>query len=198
MTPLILASSSAVRARLLREAGVTFGVRPAHVDEDEIKASLLAEGAKPEDVASALAEMKAVRVSGAAAGTIVAGCDQVLVFDGKLLSKCEDLAEARELLTRLRGHRHTLVSACVLAKDGAVVWRVREKAEMHMRPFSDAFLDDYLKSQGRELLSGVGCYQLEHRGAQLFDRIEGDYFTVLGLPLIPLLAALREYGVLLP
>ncbi|MDE2182561.1 MAG: septum formation protein Maf [Alphaproteobacteria bacterium] len=193
MTPVILASSSAIRARLLREAGLTFGVRPAHVDEEELKESLLVEGATPEDVAVALAEVKAVRVSGAAGDALVIGADQVLVLDGVLVDKCQDLTEARDLLARLRGRRHSLVSACAIARSGAVIWRTREAAQMHMRAFSDAFLDDYIKQEGRLLLSCVGCYQLERRGAQLFDRIDGDTFTVLGLPLLPLLDALREH-----
>ena len=196
MTTLILASASAVRAHLLREAGVTFGVRPAHVDEAGIKSSLSAEAAKPEDIANTLAEMKAVRVSSAAPDATVIGCDQVLVFDGRLLDKSPDMVTARELLASLRGQTHTLVTACVLAKAGAVTWRRLDRAVMRMRAFSDAFLDAYLREEGSAILGSVGCYHLEGRGAQLFERVDGDYFAVLGLPLIPLLAALRENEVL--
>lgn len=196
MTNLILASASAVRAHLLREAGVTFGVRPAHVDEAQVKASLSAEGAKPEDIAGALAEMKAARVSAAAPDATVIGCDQVLVFEGRLLDKSPDIAAARELLAVLRGKTHTLVTACVLAKAGAVTWRRLDRAVMRTRAFSDAFLDAYLREEGSAILASVGCYHLEGRGAQLFERVDGDYFAVLGLPLIPLLGALRENGVL--
>jgi len=196
MNRLILASSSTVRARLLREAGVEFAVEPARVDEESVKESMLAEKHAPRAIADALAELKALRVSQKHPGTLVLGADQVLVFEGRLLSKSESLEEARLLLRRLRGNAHDLISALVLAKDGAAIWRHVEKSTLAMRNFSDAFLDDYLAAEGEELLSGVGCYRLEGRGVQLFSRIDGDYFAILGLPLIPLLSALREQGVL--
>ncbi|MDE1986901.1 MAG: Maf family protein [Alphaproteobacteria bacterium] len=196
MTILVLASASAVRARLLREAGVPFEVRPAGVDEDEIKTSLLAEGAGPAAIADALAELKAVRVSTKHPQTLVLGCDQVLVFEGKVVDKSPNLIEARALLQRLRGKQHVLVTSCVLAKGGSVIWRRREEAALRMRPFGDKFLEDYLSAEGEAILSSVGCYHLEGRGAQLFEQVQGDYFAVLGLPLIPLLAALREHGVI--
>jgi septum formation protein len=126
---------------------------------------------------------------------LVLGADQVLAFDGALVSKCASLGEARDLLRRLRGRTHQLISALVLAKAGGAIWRTVETATLKMRDFSDRFLDDYLAAEGEELLKGVGCYRLESRGAQLFERVEGDYFTVLGLPLQPLLAALRQHGI---
>ncbi len=193
---IILASASPARAKVLRGAGVEFEVVPAHVDEDSIKQSLLAEKAPPRDVADALAELKAVRVSSRYPGALVLGADQVLQFGGELVSKCESLAEARALLARLRGGKHELLSALVLAKDGAPIWRHVGKAILTMRNFSDGFLDDYLAREGEGLLSGVGCYRLEGRGAQLFSAIDGDYFTILGLPLVPLLSALREQAVI--
>lgn len=195
MTRLILASASEVRARVLNGAGVDFDVRPAHVDEDAVKDSLLAAKAPLRDVADKLAELKALRVSASVPDALVLGADQVLAFDGALVSKCANLGEARDLLRRLRGRTHQLISALVLAKAGGAIWRTVETATLKMRDFSDRFLDDYLAAEGEELLKGVGCYRLESRGAQLFERVEGDYFTVLGLPLQPLLAALRQHGI---
>lgn len=191
---LILASASAIRARLLREAGVRFGVRPADVDEDAIKQALRRDGVAGEQVADALAEAKARNVSAASPQALVLGCDQVLVCDGRLFDKARDIAEAREILSHLRGRTHHLISASVLVDAGKVVWRYCEQASLTMRAFSDVFLDDYLKDEGKLVLSSVGCYQLENRGAQLFDSIAGDFFCILGLPLLPLLAALRARG----
>lgn len=198
MTGLVLASASAVRARVLERAGVSFDIRPAHVDEEAMKDSLLAAGAGLRDVADALAELKARKVSSAQPDVLVLGADQVLAFDGELVSKCATLEDARVLLRRLRGQKHELISALVLAKDGAPIWRYAESATLSMRDFSDSFLDDYLAAEGEDLLKGVGCYRLEGRGAQLFEKVEGDYFTVLGLPLVPLLGALRQHGIVAP
>lgn len=193
---MILASASQTRAKLLEDAGVAFAVVPARVDEDALKQSFLAEKASHHDIADALAELKALRVSASHPGELVLGADQVLNFEGALVSKCESLIEARQLLMRLRGKSHDLISAMVLAKNGAPIWRHVEKATLTMRDFSDGFLDDYLAREGEALLSGVGCYRLEGRGAQLFSRVTGDHSTILGLPLIPLLSALREQGVI--
>jgi septum formation protein len=198
MTGFVLASASAVRARLLEMAGVPFAIRPAHVDEAAVKESLLASCAKLRDVADALAELKALRVSSALPDALVLGADQVLAFDGKLVNKCADLDEARALLQRLRGKKHELISALVLARAGGTVWRHVDRARLWMREVSDRFLDDYLAAEGEDILQGVGCYRLEGRGAQLFERIEGDYFTVLGLPLLPLLGMLRQQGIIAP
>jgi septum formation protein len=193
---LILASASRSRARMLEAAGVPFEIVPAHVDEESVKQSLLAENAPARDVADALAELKALRISTKHPNALVLGADQVLVFGSELISKCESLDEAAALLRRLRGKSHELISAAVLAKDGAPIWRHVAKATLWMRNFSDEFLKDYLAGEGDGLLAGVGCYRLEGRGAQLFEKIDGDYFTILGLPLVPLLTALREQGIL--
>lgn len=195
MSVLVLASASAVRARLLREAGVSFEVRPSGLDEAEVKASLLAEKHDPAVVADALAERKAIRVSRSHPETLVLGCDQTLVFEGRLIDKSTNLAEARAHLRHLRGKRHDLLTAVVLAKGGAPVWRRLERCSLWMRPFSDEFLDGYFLAEGNKVLGSVGGYFLEGRGVQLFERVEGDYFSILGLPLVPLLAALREHGI---
>jgi septum formation protein len=196
LTQLILASGSAVRARLLDAAGIAFNVVSPHVDEDTVKESLLAEKAPPRDIADALAALKASKVSTTHPEALVIGADLVLVFEGALISKMPDLASARALLKRLAGHKHELVGAVVVAKGGAIVWRHVARAELTVRNFSDAFLDGYLERQGEAILSSVGCYFLEGEGVQLFSHIVGDYFTILGLPMIPLLNALREFGAL--
>jgi septum formation protein len=194
MTRLVLASSSGVRARLLEAAGVSFEIVPARVDEEAVKSSLIAEDASPRDIADALSELKALRVSASQPDALVLGADQVLAFEGEIVSKSATLAEASTLLWRLRGHKHELYAGAVLARGGSVVWRHVSRAELWMRPFGDAFLEDYLAREGEAVLGSVGCFQLEGLGAQLFSRIEGDYFSILGLPLLPLLAALREQG----
>jgi septum formation protein len=196
MTHLILASGSESRAKILRDAGVDFDVIPAHVDEDAVKDSMRAAKQPHRAVADALAELKAQRVSSQHPQDFVIGADQVLSVNGWLVSKCETLRDARNLLTELRGKTHELYSAVVLAKGGSPVWRHVAKASMTMHNFSDDFLDHYLEEGGENLLSGVGCYQLESIGAQLFSKVDGDYFAILGLPLIPLLSALREQGVI--
>ena len=188
MTRLTLASASKSRARLLENAGVPFTVRPANIDEDAVKAS----GADGRAVAEKLAELKAIAV----AGELVLGADQMLVCDGRLMSKAATLDEAAQQLRMLRGRRHVLVSAVVLASNAAPVWRHVEESTLWMRDFSDAFLESYLAAEGAAMLGGVGCYRYEGAGAQLFARVEGDYFSILGLPLVPLLAALREHGVI--
>jgi len=196
MKTLILASASNVRARLLREAGVQFGVRPPDLDEDEEKSTLRQQGVPHKDFAAALAEAKALNVSAAIPQALVLGCDQTLLCADRLFDKPRDTAEARENLAFLRGKTHQLICGAVLAENGKPVWRHVERADLTMRAFSDAFLDAYIKNEGSLILSSVGCYQLEGRGAQLFETVKGDYFTVLGLPLIPLLAVLRERGLL--
>ena len=194
MTEVILASTSASRRALLQGAGVAFTTRAAGVDEAAAKAALLADGLGPRDVADALAELKAIRVR--AGDTLVIGADQTLDLDGELIDKAESLDEARERLRRLRGRPHKLHAAVVVAQGGQPIWRDVQTATLWMRPFSDAFLDDYLAREGEGALSSVGCYRLEDIGVQLFDRIEGDYFTILGLPMLGLLDLLRRHGVL--
>jgi len=191
---LILASGSVARRRMLEAAGLVFEVDAPRVDEEAAKASLRAEGLKPRDQADALAELKALSVSRKRHGLVV-GADQMLAVEGDTLDKPKDAAEAREHLLRLRGRSHELLTAAVVAREGAVIWRYIDTPRLRMRAFSDAFLDDYLARAGDDVLRSVGAYQLEGLGAQLFERVEGDYFSVLGLPLLPLLAFLREHGV---
>ena len=193
---LILASGSAARAAMLANAGVPHEIRVADVDEDAAKRRLLAECADVRAVAEALAELKAMHVSMNSSDALVLGADQVLAFEGSLLSKAKSMGEARDVLLQLRGKTHELLSAAALAKAGAMVWKHVGRAVLHMRNFSDKFLDEYLASEGEDLLKGVGCYRIEGSGVQLFERIEGDNFTIMGLPLLPLLAALREQGVI--
>jgi septum formation protein len=194
MTPFVLASGSASRAQILRAAGVPFSVQPAQIDEDAVKTAMHGEGGRA--VAEALAERKALHISTMHPQALVLGADQVLILAGTLVSKTDTLAAAATQLRALRGQRHQLIGALVLAKGGAAVWRHTDIATLWMRDFSDAFLDGYLQAEGDAILGSVGCYRLESVGAQLFERIEGDYFSILGLPLLPLLAALRDHGVL--
>ena len=196
MIPLVLASGSAARATMLRAAGVEIEVAPVQVDEDAVRAAMLAEGAPPRDIADKLAELKALRGSHRQVDRLVLGADQVLVADGRVFAKPAGRAEAREQLLALRGRTHTLLSAAVIAQGGTPVWRHIGTARLAMRPFSGGFLDDYLDRLGDLALQSVGCYQLEGLGAQLFARVEGDFFTVLGLPLLELLGYLRARGVL--
>ena len=192
--PLVLASGSASRKSLLTAAGVPFVTDPADLDEDRLMAELKPAGA--EIMARTLAEQKALAVSRRHPGQIVLGGDSVIAFGGDYLSKCASLAQARALLLRLSGQTHLLVSAAALARDGALLWAHASPCRMTMRDLSAQFLEDYLAAEGEGLLSSVGCYRFEGRGAQLFDRVEGDYFSVLGLPLLPVLAQLRKEGVL--
>jgi septum formation protein len=191
---LILASGSASRARMLEAAGVAFEVEKPRVDEEAIKASLRAEGMKPRDQADALAETKALSVSNRRSGFVI-GADQMLAVEGDTLDKPANAEEARAHLLRLRGREHSLMSAVVVAREGAVIWRHIDTPKLKMRNFSDSFLDAYMLQAGEGVLNSVGAYHLEGLGAQLFDRVEGDYFAVLGLPLLPLLAFLREHGI---
>lgn len=191
---IVLASKSPARTAVLRAAGVPFETQVAGVDEGAVKAGLLAEGHGPREVADALAELKAIKVSRARPGDLVIGADQTLDLAGELFDKVETLAEARERLQLLRGKTHKLHSAVVVARGGEVIWREVPPAKLTMRDFSDAFIDSYLAARGEGILSSVGCYQLENEGVQLFSRIEGDYFTILGLPLMGLFDFLRLHG----
>ncbi|MGX1745871.1 MULTISPECIES: Maf family protein [unclassified Brevundimonas] len=189
---LILASKSAARRAMLSDAGVPFVVQVADVDEDALKTP----GVDPVELAVELARAKALAVSRHDADAWVLGADQTLAFDGGLVSKAATLDAARERLSVMRGRTHQLHSGAALARNGQVVWSGVDTVEMKIRDFSDAFLDAYLAAEGEALLSCVGSYRLEGLGAQLFEAVEGDYFTVLGLPLWPVLAELRRAGVI--
>ena len=192
----VLASASPSRAAILRAAAVPFTIMPAEIDEARLKSEMLSTGTGAAQIAAALAEAKAVAVSRRHADALVLGADQVLEFDGELVSKCADMHAARALLLRLRGKSHRLVSALALAQGGKTVWALGDSATLTMRSFSDGFLASYLSEEGTKLLAGVGCYRLEGMGAQLFESVKGDYFSILGLPLQPLLAQLRQRGVI--
>ena len=194
--PVILASASRARATMLQSAGVSIEVVPARVDESELKISLRGQGADPAEVAVALAELKALQVSRSRPGRLVLGADQMLDCNGTWLDKPESPEAARDQLRTLRGRQHRLTSAAVLARDGARIWHHAASAQLTMRGFTEAFLDGYLAEAGEAVLGSVGAYQLEGLGAQMFERIEGDYFVILGLPLLPVLDILREQNVL--
>ena len=193
-SPLILASGSKVRAMLLRNAGLEFGVRDSRVDEDAVKNKFA--GSDTDALALKLAEEKALTVSRTEPATLVIGADQILSCNGARFDKPRDMAEARANLQRFRARAHILHSGLALALGGEIVWRHVDQAHLTMRDFSDDFLAWYLTTLGEKVRSSVGCYQLEGPGIQLFERIEGDYFTILGLPLLPLLAELRRREVL--
>jgi septum formation protein len=193
---LILASASQARAAMLRAAGVPLEIVPARVDESELKIALRGHGADPTEVAVALAELKALQVSHSRPGRLVLGADQMLDCDGVWFDKPENPAAARAQLLALRGQKHRLTSAAVLARDGARIWHHAAAAQLTMRGFTEAFLDGYLAEAGDAVLGSVGAYQLEGLGAQMFERIDGDFFVILGLPLLPVLDILREQGML--
>jgi septum formation protein len=185
---LTLASKSQIRAQVLAGAGIAFDVAPSGVDEDALKAIHSGDAA---GLAVGLAEAKAKAVS--AEGLII-GADQVLQCEGVLYDKPRDMAEARANLKKFRGRTHYLIGGVVLVEGGETVWAHHQKVSLEVRDFSDAFLDAYLEQAGESILASVGCYQLEGLGSHLFDSLDGDYFSTLGLPLLPLLQALRDHG----
>lgn len=193
---IVLASGSAARRQMLAAAGVAFAVDPARIDEGALKDQFIRHTtcAPPFDLALFLADAKATDVSARYPGALVIGSDQVLALGERLFSKAVDRTGARATLAALRGKTHQLHSAVSIARDGKVLWSYVETASLMMRDFSDGFLDRYLEQAGDALLWSVGCYELEGRGVQLFERIEGDYFTILGMPLLPVLAELRALG----
>jgi septum formation protein len=195
MPALVLASSSATRARLLRDAGVAFEAIPARVDEASVKDGMRAEEAPASDAAQALADLKAMRLSPSLPETLVIGADQILECDGVWFDKPADLGAAREQLTALSGRTHQLWTAAAVAKDGSILWRDMARARLTMRALSPAFIDDYLAAVGETALHSVGAYQVEGRGIQLFAAISGDFFSILGLPLLTLLDFLRGHRV---
>lgn len=195
MPPLILASGSAFRQKMLADAGVPFEVALPDLDERAVEAPLRDGGATPAEVAEALAEAKALDVSRRMPDRLVLGCDQTLSLGDELFHKPRDMEGARRHLLALSGRTHHLNSAAVLARNGAAVWRHTEVARMTMRPLEPASIGRYLAAVGEAALASVGAYQIEGAGAQLFERIEGDFFSIIGLPLLPVLAALRAEGV---
>lgn len=192
----VLASGSRFRAKMLADAGVAFTVDVPGIDEASVRDSLRAEGASTENVASMLAELKAVAISRKHPEALVIGSDQMLDCNGVWFEKPEDRDHAQATLTALSGRTHRLVTAVVVARGGSRVWHSMDSVTMRMRPLSPAFIDQYLDAVGDDVQASVGAYQLEGLGAQLFTGVEGDYFTVLGLPLLPVLDYLRTQGVL--
>lgn len=195
--PLVLASASRARASMLANAGVEIVRRPADIDERALERPLIERGEPASAIAAHLAAEKARAVSRALPGRLVLGADQVLDYAGERFTKPLDRAAARAQLSRLSGHRHALHSAAALAEDGVIVETAAQTVRLDMRRLGETFLDIYLEAAGDAVTASVGGYQLEGLGAQLFSRIEGDYFAVLGLPLLPLLDILRDRGRLL-
>jgi len=193
---LILASASPSRAMVLRQAGLAALSEPAQVDEAEVKAGLEAEGAGAREIAETLAELKAQNVSRRRPGAIVIGADQMLECEDAWFDKPSDLDQAAAHLRSLSGRTHRLISAVCVVRDGVRLWHHIAEARLTMRPLSEDFIADYLTVVGPAALTSVGAYQLEGLGAQLFTRVEGDYFTILGLPLLPLMDFLRNHGVM--
>ena len=191
---LILASSSETRQRLLSAAGINFSHTPARIDETAFRTSLEAEGAKPRDIAAMLAEMKARKVAEKNFDALVLGCDQNIDLKGKSFGKPESRKDAIAQLLHLRGQTHQLLSAIVAYHEGAAVWRHIGVAQLTMHAFSDAWLDAYVDRNWDSIRHSAGCYLLEQEGVRLFSKVEGDYFTILGLPLLPLLGYLRQRG----
>lgn len=196
MTQLILASQSAGRAQMLRAAGLEFETTPAHLDEAALTAALQAEGQSPRNIADALAEAKAVKISRRLAGILILGADSTLALDdGTMLSKPESKENAAQQLRSMAGQRHQLFSAVVAARDGQAIWRHVSVAEIWMRALSDRFIDDYVDENWENIRWTVGCYEIEGAGVQLFDRVEGDPWTIIGMPMLPLMQWLRTIGI---
>lgn len=192
--PLLLASGSATRFAILQKAGIQVEQRPARIDEETIRTALEAESATPRDIADALAEMKARKISERDPAALVLGCDQVLDFEGHVLAKPETAEMALAQLRRLRGHPHHLISAIVLYDGGKPIWRHLARAKLSMKDVSDQWLAGYVDRNWPAIGDSVGAYRIEEEGIRLFSAIEGDYFTILGLPLLPLLSYLETRG----
>ncbi len=193
-TPIILASGSEIRATLLRNAAVPFTVVKARIDEDLIRQSLIAEDASPRDIADTLAELKAQRVAAKHPDALVIGCDQILAQGRTIFSKPETPAHALEQLQSFRGDKHQLLSAAVIYGEGKPLWRHVGTVRLQMRDASDTYLQDYVDRNWESIRHSVGAYKLEEEGVRLFTRIDGDYFNVLGLPLLELLSYLTLRG----
>lgn len=191
---LVLASQSAIRQRMMENAALNFRTVPAKVDEPMVRDALIADGAQPRDIADALAEAKARKISDRMPGMLVLGCDQVLSLGGRPMNKPESPQEARAQLTTLRGQRHELISAAVICEDGEPIWRHVGEVKLTMRRVSDAYIETYLARNWHSARGSVGAYKLEEEGIRLFSRIDGDHFTALGLPLLELLSFLTMRG----
>ena len=196
MSGLILASGSKIRRQLLAGAGLSFEVEVSHVDEDAVKASARDQEGTALSIAETLAELKALQVSARYPGSLVIGCDQTLDCQGILFDKPKDRDQAFAHLMAFSGKTHSLISSVVVVKDNQRLWHHNERADLQVRPLSQDYIAWYLEQVGDAATSSVGAYQLEGLGAQLFSKISGDYFTILGLPLLPLLEFLRGQGVL--
>lgn len=193
---ILLASASAIRAEILANAGIQFEAKPSRFDEDSVKHIYRAENRPVSDLVKALALGKAEAVT-AEGGTLVIGADQVLELDGQVFDKPKTLQEAHERLTFLRGRTHRLIGGLCLVQKGCAPWHHVSITKLHMRNFSDEFLKAYLQKEGKSVLASVGAYKFEGRGASLFEKVEGDFFSILGLSLLPLMAELRQRGALL-
>ena len=194
--PIILASKSPSRAMILSGAGVSFDIVPAHIDESKIKIAGLKKSLTPLQIGAALAKEKALRISRENPLAIILGADQILELEGEIFDKPKTITEARQTLRRLSGKTHKLIACVALAEGGEIIHELQEEANLTMLDFSDEFLDDYLNEAGPDILTSVGAYQLEGLGAKLFAAVEGDFFTVLGLPLTKTLEALQKAGAL--
>ena len=196
MSRIILASGSKIRAKILTGAGLTFETIVKPVDEAAIKAAMLTEQSPLPDIADALAEAKALRVSRQEPGLVI-GADQIMAMKGQLFDKPVSIEAARERLIQMRGKKHELIGAVVIAENGQPVWRHRSRTQLWVRNFSNDFLDDYVDQEGDLLTKSVGAYRFEGLGSQLFERVEGDFFSILGLSLLPVLDYLRTRGAIL-
>lgn len=190
---IILASGSAIRRKLMIDAGLDFEVITKPVDEAVIKDSMLSESVRLRDIADALAEAKSLRVSRIEDGLVI-GADQIMVMDNQLFDKPKTIDEARERLKLMRGKTHYLMGAVVISENGKPVWRHMAKTKLTMRAFSDTFLENYLEKEGELVTRSVGAYRFEGLGAQLFSHVEGDFFSILGLSLLPVMDYLRTRG----
>lgn len=192
--PVVLASASSIRSRLLEAAKVPHIIHAAAIDEDAYRQSLQTEGAAAIAMATTLAEMKAQRVSRRYSDHLVIGCDQILEFEDQAYAKVSDIEAARKFLQRLRGHTHQLHSAAVVCENSNPIWRAVSSARVTFRSFSDAYLEDYLQRSGSKLLASVGCYHIEGEGIRLVADLSGDFYAVLGLPMTALLGYLVDRG----